>query len=86
MITESNLEEKKVMISLVMSFLMWRVVGKAAMKEIPKRIKTSPLADEFIEDSKNGQKKLFANREAENVSQIEEVGETIRSLFSWIQK
>ena len=56
------------------------------MKEIPRRIKTSPLADEFIEDFKNGQKKLFANREAENVSQIEEVGETIRSLFSWIQK
>lgn len=60
--------------------------SKAAMKEILKRIQDGSFADEFIEDSKNGQKKLLANREAENASQIEEVGETIRSLFSWIQK
>ena len=59
---------------------------KAAMKEILKRIQDGSFADEFIEDSKNGQKKLLANREAENASQIEEVGETLRSLFSWIQK
>ena len=60
--------------------------SKAAMKEILKRIQDGSFADEFIEDSKNGQKKLLANREAENTSQIEEVGETLRSLFSWIQK
>ena len=60
--------------------------SKAAMKEILKRIQDCSFADEFIEDSKNGQKKLLANREAENASQIEEVGETLRSLFSWIQK
>ena len=60
--------------------------SKAAMKEILKRIQDGSFADEFIEDSKNGQKKLLANREAENASQIEEVGETLRSLFSWIQK
>ena len=59
--------------------------SKAAMKEILKRIQDGSFADEFIEDSKNGQKKLLANREAENASQIEEVGETLRSLFSWIQ-
>ena len=58
--------------------------SKAAMKEILKRIQDGSFADEFIEDSKNGQKKLLANREAENASQIEEVGETLRSLFSWI--
>ena len=56
--------------------------SKAAMKEILKRIQDGSFADEFIEDSKNGQKKLLANREAENASQIEEVGETL----SWIQK
>ena len=60
--------------------------SKAAMKEILKRIQDGSFADEFIEDSKNGQKKLLANREVENASQIEEVGETLRSLFSWIQK
>ena len=60
--------------------------SKAAMKEILKRIQDGSFADEFIEDSKNGQKKLLANREAENASQIEEVGETLRSLFSWLQK
>ena len=60
--------------------------SKAAMKEILKRIQDGSFADEFIEDSKNGQKKLLAIREAENASQIEEVGETLRSLFSWIQK
>ena len=60
--------------------------SKAAMKEILKCIQDGSFADEFIEDSKNGQKKLLANREAENASQIEEVGETLRSLFSWIQK
>ena len=60
--------------------------SKAAMKEILKRIQDGSFADEFIEDSKNGQKKLLENREAENASQIEEVGETLRSLFSWIQK
>lgn len=60
--------------------------SKAAMKEILKRIQDGSFADEFIEDSKNGQKKLLANRAAENASQIEEVGETLRSLFSWIQK
>ena len=60
--------------------------SKAAMKEILKRIQDGSFADEFIEDSKNGQKKLLANREAENASQIEEVGETLRSLVSWIQK
>ena len=60
--------------------------SKAAMKEILKRIQDGSFADEFIQDSKNGQKKLLANREAENASQIEEVGETLRSLFSWIQK
>ena len=60
--------------------------SKAAMKEILKRIQDGSFADEFIEDSKNGQKKLLANREAENASQIEEVGETLRSLLSWIQK
>ena len=60
--------------------------SKAAMKEILERIQDGSFADEFIEDSKNGQKKLLANREAENASQIEEVGETLRSLFSWIQK
>ena len=60
--------------------------SKAAMKEILKRIQDGSFADEFIEDSKNGQKKLLANREDENASQIEEVGETLRSLFSWIQK
>ena len=60
--------------------------SKAAMKEILKRIQDGSFADEFIGDSKNGHKKLLANREAENASQIEEVGETLRSLFSWIQK
>ena len=59
---------------------------KAAMKTVLARIQDGSFADEFIEDSKNGQKKLLANREAENASQIEEVGETLRSLFSWIQK
>ena len=60
--------------------------SKAAMKDNLNRIQDGSFADEFIEDSKNGQKKLLANREAENASQIEEVGETLRSLFSWIQK
>ena len=51
------------------------------MNESLKRIQDGLFADEFIEDSKNGQKKPLANREAENASQIEEVARCF-ALFS----
>jgi ketol-acid reductoisomerase len=60
--------------------------SKAAMKKILGRIQDGSFAKEFIDDSKNGQKWLLEQREKENASQIEEVGDNIRSLFSWIKK
>lgn len=60
--------------------------SKEAMKKILGRIQDGSFANEFIEDSRNGQKWLLEQREAENASQIEQVGDSIRSMFSWIQK
>lgn len=60
--------------------------SREAMKKILGRIQDGSFANEFMEDSKNGQKWLLEQRESENASQIETVGNGIRSMFSWIQK
>lgn len=60
--------------------------SKEAMKKILGRIQDGSFANEFMNDSKNGQKWLLEHREAENASQIEQVGDSIRSMFSWIKK
>lgn len=60
--------------------------SREAMKKILGRIQDGSFANEFMEDSKNGQKWLLEHRESENASQIETVGDGIRSMFSWIQK
>ncbi len=60
--------------------------SKEAMKKILGRIQDGSFANEFMDDARNGQKWLLEQREAENASQIEQVGEGIRSMFSWIQK
>lgn len=60
--------------------------SREAMKKILGRIQDGSFANEFMEDSKNGQKVLLSKRESENASQIEQVGDNIRSMFSWIKK
>ncbi|WP_251197838.1 ketol-acid reductoisomerase [Anaerotardibacter muris] len=60
--------------------------SREAMKKILGRIQDGSFANEFMEDSKNGQKWLLEKRESENASQIEQVGDKIRSMFSWIKK
>lgn len=60
--------------------------SREAMKKILGRIQDGSFAKEFMDDSKNGQKWLLSTRESENASQIEAVGNDIRSMFSWIKK
>lgn len=66
-----------------------KIIGdeaRAAMKEILARIQDGSFAKEFMDDCNNGHKKLLAEREAQNKHLIEETGEKIRSMFSWIKK
>ena len=60
--------------------------SKAAMKTILDRIQNGEFAHEFMEDSKNGQKWLKAQREEHANAPIEKVGADIRSMFSWIKR
>lgn len=66
-----------------------KVIGeesRKAMKEILGRIQDGSFAKEFIDDCNNGHKKLLEERAAHDAHLIEETGEKIRSMFSWIKK
>jgi len=60
--------------------------SKAAMKKILERIQDGSFAQEFMDDSRNGQKWLKEQREEHGNAQIEKVGADIRSMFSWIKR
>ncbi|MGI6032460.1 MAG: ketol-acid reductoisomerase [Coriobacteriales bacterium] len=59
--------------------------SREAMKEILKRIQDGSFAQEFVDDCKNGHKKLLEQREAINNHEIEKVGAKIRAMFPWIK-
>ena len=58
---------------------------KEAMKQILADIQSGKFADEFLADSKNGQKFLKEHREAAAVHPIEPVGAELRNLMSWLK-
>jgi ketol-acid reductoisomerase len=60
--------------------------SKAAMRHILDRIQDGSFAAEFMDDCENGHAKLLAERAAHDAHPIEETGERIRSMFSWIKK
>ncbi|WP_165044099.1 MULTISPECIES: ketol-acid reductoisomerase [unclassified Adlercreutzia] len=60
--------------------------SREAMKLILERIQNGEFAREFVADCKNDHKWLVEQREAINDHLIEQTGEKIRSMFSWIKK
>src|SRR5947199_4116392 len=65
-----------------------KVVGdetRAAMKKILADIQSGTFAREWINENKTGIKNFTALREAEKKHQVEEVGESLRSMISWLK-
>lgn len=60
--------------------------SRAAMCQILARIQDGSFAEEFVADCNDGHRWLLEQREAINSHPIEETGEQIRSMFSWIKK
>ncbi|WP_165172802.1 MULTISPECIES: ketol-acid reductoisomerase [unclassified Adlercreutzia] len=60
--------------------------SREAMKLILARIQNGEFAREFVADCNNDHKWLIEQREAINDHLIEQTGENIRSMFSWIKK
>ncbi len=60
--------------------------SREAMKVILKRIQDGSFAQEFVDDCKNGHKKLLEEREKINNHPIETTGAQIRGMFSWLKK
>ena len=60
--------------------------SREAMREILKRIQDGSFAQEFVDDCNNGHTWLLEQREAINEHPIEQTGERVRSMFSWIKK
>ena len=58
---------------------------KKAMEQILSDIQSGKFADEFLADSKNGQKFLKEHREAAANHPIEPVGAELRNLMSWLK-
>jgi ketol-acid reductoisomerase len=58
---------------------------KARMKDALGRIQSGEFAKEFIEDSKNGRPVLSKLRKEAAGSQLEKVGQELRSMMSWIK-
>ena len=56
------------------------------MKGILARIQDGSFAHEFMEDSKNGQRWLLEQRKQHAEAEIEQVGESIRSMFSFVKR
>jgi ketol-acid reductoisomerase len=64
-----------------------KVVGdttRAAMKEILARIQDGTFAKEWIEENRKGGKNFAVLREKERQHKIEEVGERLRAMMSWL--
>ena len=59
---------------------------RKAMEEVLKDIQSGKFADEFLEDSKTGQKYLTQKRAEAREHEIEKVGKELRKLMSWIEK
>lgn len=59
---------------------------KTAMKTILDKIQDGTFAKEFIDDSRDEQKWLKKQRDQYANAQIEQVGSSIRSMFSWTKE
>ena len=62
-----------------------QITPKKAMEQILADIQSGKFADEFLADSKNGQKFLKEHREAAANHPIEPVGAELRHLMSWLK-
>jgi ketol-acid reductoisomerase len=63
------------------------VVGdptRKAMKKVLKQIQSGKFAAEWIKENKKGCKKFAKLREAAKHHQVEEVGEQLRKMMSWL--
>ena len=63
------------------------VVGdntRKAMKKVLKQIQNGSFAKEWIKENKKGGKKFAKLREGAKRHQIEEVGEQLRKMMSWL--
>ena len=60
--------------------------ARAAMRQVLARIQDGSFAREFMEDSANGQKWLLEQRAEHAEAPIEQVGEGIRSMFSFARR
>lgn len=60
--------------------------SKAGMKELLDRIQDGSFAREWIEESGSGKKRLHAFREAERDSEIEKVGNELRSHMPFLKQ
>ena len=56
------------------------------MRQVLARIQDGSFAREFMEDSANGQKWLLEQRAEHAEAPIEQVGEGIRSMFSFARR
>jgi len=54
------------------------------MKKVLKQIQSGKFAAEWIKENKKGGKKFAKLREAAKKHQIEEVGEQLRKMMSWL--
>lgn len=59
---------------------------KAAMRNILARIQDGSFAKEFIDDCDRGHEVLLSKRAEYANHEIEQVGEEIRNMFSWIKR
>ncbi|MBE9028384.1 ketol-acid reductoisomerase [filamentous cyanobacterium LEGE 11480] len=59
---------------------------KQEMKKILSEIQTGQFAREFVLENQSGKAGFVAMRRREAEHQIEEVGENLRSMFSWMKK
>ena len=59
---------------------------KAAMKQILKEIQTGQFAREFVLEAQSGNAGFNATRRSEAEHPIEEVGNDLRAMFSWLKK
>ena len=57
---------------------------RAEMKQILDDVQSGKFANEWMDENKSGAHKLKAMRDQGSKHQIEEVGEKLRSMMSWI--
>ena len=57
---------------------------KENMKAVLKEVQDGTFAQEWISENEEGRKHFLQTRDSENVHTIEEVGEKLRSMMTWL--